>query len=1110
MSRRNLKLWMVSTMLLACSAPLTAQPAEPAEAPPARIYVPYEKLQDVLGAEEQGVFMPYSQFERLWRSAQGKPATVESAPADYLVSTARFTGQVGEKLARLELLLTVDILADGWVQVPLSLSPAGAPPNNAPQARAAAQRPQFAVSDASWVEAPDQDKPLLRLIGGQYYLLVNGKGRRVVKIEFVSQLISEPGKNVLTLPVPPASISTLDLLIPEQNVQVDINPILAATTSTVQQDGKEMTRLQAFLGGAGRQVQLTWQPRTQAAEQLAAVIIADQRQTIEVTEAVIKYEVTFDYDIRRQGVDTFDIQLPGDFRVIAVNGNNLSRWELQQGGAEGDPQVLNVKLFSPAEGSYKLTVRMERFLKESQLKLPLTPIFTRQVLRRTGLIGITQSRRRSVEVVDANDQLVRVDVGRLGWKATPEGTTAWRFVSADYAAALDIDTIEPRLSVTHNWLLNIRPDAMELAGQLHYTVSRAGIFSLKLQLPEPWEGIRLEPESIVDDFEFTGQGADRVMNITLRSEREGTFSLNLTARASRSRPDADVNFQLPLAGAENLTLYRGQVLVNLAESLRAEISQIRQLNSIPVRQVNSSLRSRASGGLSAAMGFSFISLDRQQAEMPGLDLAIAVKPAQVSAVVHRLANIQAGSVQHEAVIDFTVRYAPVRTFYLTMPPELGDAELQIDGENIQETPRIDALPADQMPENELVEANDWIYHKIVLQSPLIGSYRLKVSWRQGLQLTAEKVQQIRIQPVMAAGKISDQSAEIAIAKGATLAVGIPEFENLTPADPTSSRDLTYAPHRGEALLAFTSNSPPYQLTLPVRLQQEAEVITTIVDAALIEQVLGRDGTLNAKATYLISTSRGDRLAVTYPEGATVYPPLLDGQEVAMESASGNTRLIRLPHSAGQVNRFLLELPYGLSEVEAGSMQAPSLPDQVPVQRTWWQVWVPEDQRLLHFDSSFARLEGPLPDLGRLVDRNLPAEVRQLPTQGVALAFVKQGQARQLDVTVMDRTIFVGLVGVVILLAGAALLLVGGFVRGLALLGGALLVALIWLPAPLLAASLARAAIVPVLLVLGLWALHALFFSLLPAWRAGRQEKVQAEAVAVSAGPVSQDNSKDKE
>jgi hypothetical protein len=53
-----------------------------------KVYVPYDKLKDVFEKEGQGVFLSYSEFDKLWRAAQGKPADVLKRPFDYLISRA--------------------------------------------------------------------------------------------------------------------------------------------------------------------------------------------------------------------------------------------------------------------------------------------------------------------------------------------------------------------------------------------------------------------------------------------------------------------------------------------------------------------------------------------------------------------------------------------------------------------------------------------------------------------------------------------------------------------------------------------------------------------------------------------------------------------------------------------------------------------------------------------------------------------------------------------------------------------------------------------------------------------------------------------------------------
>jgi hypothetical protein len=206
---------------------------------PAKVYVPYEELKAVFEKEDQGVFLPYTEFQRLWRAARDKPQAVAEAPFEYLVSTARFSGQVGEEVASLKLELTIDILSDEWVQVPLGLS-------------------EVAVARATLVDAESKKvTPLLRVENGRHVLWAKGKGRYVLALDFVRQLETQPGLAVLKYGIPAAAITTLELLIPEENLKVDVQPMLAATTSQVEVEGVKSTRVQAFLGST-TDVRLSW------------------------------------------------------------------------------------------------------------------------------------------------------------------------------------------------------------------------------------------------------------------------------------------------------------------------------------------------------------------------------------------------------------------------------------------------------------------------------------------------------------------------------------------------------------------------------------------------------------------------------------------------------------------------------------------------------------------------------------------------------------------------------------------------------------------------------------------------------------------------------------
>ena len=1045
--------WSLCLTVLAClvSAAVAAPATKPAE--PTKVYVPYEKLKGVFEADKQGVFLPYDEFQRLWRAAKQSPAAVREAPMPYLVSSARFTGKVDSELARMRLELVVDILADGWVEVPIGLG-------------------DVAVSSVS--TAKSKPAPLLRVVGGQYVLLTRGKGRQTLTVDFARQLTTQPGLNVLGFRIPPAAITTLELTIPDENMKVDVEPMLAASTDQIDVAGKKATRLQAFLGATST-VKLSWKPKTQAAADLAAVVICEQAQHINVAEALISHEIRFNYDIRRRGVDAFTVQLPGQFRVTAVDGANISKWDIAAAG-DGKTQALTVNLFSPAKGSYALTVRMELFLKDSKVKVPLSPIVTREVLRRTGLIAITHSPRRSVELADAKN-LARVDTGRLPKPlAGQAGATAWRFITPDYSASLAIGTVEPRITARHYWALGVEDDRMDLRGRCDYTIERTGLFQLSVDLPEPWEIVSLGPPDLVDDHQLSGRGAGRTLNILLKREVTGNVQLVLHARAPRKAPDEPVKFVLPKADPKNLRLYSGQLMLQLADRLRAEVDTLEQFQPMPL---GSALQWKMAG-VSPVMALEFRSID--PAKPAAASFKIAVKPAQVSAVVHRLVNIESGSVVDQALIDYTVLYAPVDTFYLKMPPGMADAGARISGPDIKERPRIDKLPDDQVTTKPATEAEDavkWAYYKVVLQSPVIGRYRLRVDSRRSFLAGADgKVSNVVVEPILAAGKLSDQTGFIAVAKADTLAIGEPKAKNLLPGDPTNAADVPEASYRQVAALAFRYNAPPFELSLPVAAQKEAAVFTTIATGAIIEQVLGRDGELNTNATFLLDTSRGDRLAVTLPEGNRGLRVLLNGQNAPVEDgATANVKIVRLPPSAGQVTKLVLELRYSMKVGRSGKLGAPKLPDAIPVQQTFWRLIIPSEDLMLWFDSAFSRLRSGSQQVRQMAE-GYPSKVQlRFAQQGQEFDLIRQGSPGVLRLIRMPKETFSIAVWVLILIVGVAALKFAGFGRCVLLLIAALATVVIHLFAPLLAKELVLAGYWAGMIVIGLWLAHWIFKSL---------------------------------
>jgi len=286
------------------------------------------------------------------------------------------------------------------------------------------------------------------------------------------------------------------------------------------------------------------------------------------------------------------------------------------------------------------------------------------------------------------------------------------------------------------------------------------------------------------------------------------------------------------------------------------------------------------------------------------------------------------------------------------------------------------------------------------------------------------------------------------------------------------------------VLAFRYNAPPFELSLPVSVQKEAAVFTTIATSAVIEQVLGRDGKLSTNAIFLLDTSRGDRLAITLPRGASALRVLLNGANVPVEDGPGpNVKIVRLAPSAGQINKVVLELRYGLAGGSADGqlvhtlLSAPTLPADIPVQQTFWRVMIPAESLMLWHDESFSIIGSGEAQVEQMA-QGYPSRVQlQFPRQGRVFDFIHQGAPGELKIAVADEKTFAIFTWAVILDVGIAALKLSGLGRCvLALLAvvGGLIVNLF---APMMVDRFAHVGYPAGLIVLGLWVVHWLFKSL---------------------------------
>ena len=90
------------------------------------IYIPYEKLRQVFEKHGRGVFLPYEEFDELWQAAQDKtrPGRRAAPPVGAVITEIENEAAVSGDVVQVKAQLKIDLLTEGWHEVPLRLADA--------------------------------------------------------------------------------------------------------------------------------------------------------------------------------------------------------------------------------------------------------------------------------------------------------------------------------------------------------------------------------------------------------------------------------------------------------------------------------------------------------------------------------------------------------------------------------------------------------------------------------------------------------------------------------------------------------------------------------------------------------------------------------------------------------------------------------------------------------------------------------------------------------------------------------------------------------------------------------------------------------------------------
>jgi len=326
----------------------------------------------------------------------------EAPPVDATLTRVDYDLRIDGDLAAGRASLTVDVLKDGWVRVPI---PAG-----------------LLVREAKL------DGKLVSLVPGaagkasnQLCALLSRPGRSVLQLDIALPVVSTAGEESISLPSTASGVTRASVRLPRQGVDIKLTGGLLAEKS---EPGAESKWL-AYARG-NEPLTFTWKRKTEDHRSSQALRL--RGSLTELTglgedTATIVAEVNV--EVTQGAAREVHIALPDKVTVNQVSGATVADWEMKDG-------QLAVTFLEPVEQNAKFIVTGEtRSPRDGQIEIPLLRLLNTE--RDTGgvaveVLGAGEINKVKTEGLENADA---TDLGEIVSSRQSTSLSAFRFRSGD-------------------------------------------------------------------------------------------------------------------------------------------------------------------------------------------------------------------------------------------------------------------------------------------------------------------------------------------------------------------------------------------------------------------------------------------------------------------------------------------------------------------------------------------------------------------------------------------------------------------------------------------------------------------------------------------------------
>ena len=681
----------------------------------------------------------------------------------------------------------------------------------------------------------------VRRVEEQFSVQVERKGEYDFFLEFLTPLGEPNDKQVrqYRLPLPTAVTNAVDLTIPEQGLE-----IVAPTAIRLAVEETESSTAARAILGPGDEAFFLWHPRARQTKLEDTVLFAEVTSVAAVGSGVVLCRHHVQLRIAQGETKSVRVRVPENMTVTSVEGADLGAWRFDPATHE-----VEARLARPVSSNYGLKVLTQIALESMPAAFEIQGLEVREAERQRWTMGLVSSPEVFLSVTGPA-QRINVDdftrdgrglLSELSGSYDREVRHAFRLMQPEDAVEVEVQQVRPEIRAEEQSGFTIADDRLVYNGELKVNVAKAGVFSLRLNIPEGYDIDSLEGTR-VSHWDDEREDENRSVQVHFSSKLIGSTALKLMlSQAITSLPEEVPAPRVTLEGAMKHT---GLVMVSSGRSVRL---------SVKVRDGVSELNSLELGIRSPGV-LSFKLLK------PDWNLVLhaeVVEPRVIADFLH-VARISDGLVEHVHHLRNRVHNAGLRELRVVLPSSAVGAAFT--GPEIVKTGLVE--PGSGTWQIEL--AGKW-------SAPI---YPLTVRYETRFDRSAGKIE---LTSPRSAGTDLERGHVAVFASEKIELTVMAESEHLQRAEARRIPGGFGAGDLSRAAFCYRSSSSDYQLGIrAVRHDKvpllEAEVIGTQIDTVVNE----RGETMN-RVVLKMRVGTKQHLAVRLPEGAAVWSLLVNGR-----------------------------------------------------------------------------------------------------------------------------------------------------------------------------------------------------------------------------------------